>query len=132
MPAPRGKIKSPPKGKAAKGPKPAGGGVNKFKAKGTWEDDGFFSSKKELARYRQLQLLEKLGEIKNLKRQVPYKLVVNGVLISKYIPDAEYDDCFTGKHVVEDTKSVFTKNLRPYKMCKKLMKALFNIDILET
>jgi len=38
----------------------------------------------------------------------------------------------TGKHVVEDTKSPMTKKLPPYRMKKALMRALFDIVILET
>jgi hypothetical protein len=76
--------------------------------------------------------LEKAGEIKDLKRQVRHKLVVNNVLIAVYVSDAEYTVASTGKHVVEDTKSPMTKKLVPYRMKKALVKALFNIVILET
>lgn len=76
--------------------------------------------------------MEKTGVIKDLKRQVPFKLVVNGTLICKYIADAQYIDVATGKTVVEDTKSPVTKKLAPYRMKRQLMKALFGITILET
>jgi hypothetical protein len=105
---------------------------SKYKARGSKEVDGFFSSQKELHRYRELQLLEKAGVIKDLKRQVTYKLVVNDVLISKYICDAQYTDCITGKLVVEDTKSPITKKLASYRMKRALMLGLFGIRILET
>ena len=105
---------------------------SKYKARGSKEVDGFFSSQKELRRYRELQLLEKAGEIRYLKRQVRHKLVVNGVLIATYISDHEYDIVSTGEHVVEDTKSPITKELAPYRMKRQLMEALFGIKILET
>jgi hypothetical protein len=63
---------------------------------------------------------------------VRHKLVVNGQLIATYVSDAEYLDCKTGKHIVEDTKSPMTKKLAPYRMKRALMKALFDIVILET
>jgi hypothetical protein len=105
---------------------------SKYKARGSYEKDGFFSSQKELKRYRELQLLEKAGEIRDLKRQVRHKLVVNGVLIAVYVSDAEYITVSTGKHVVEDTKSPMTKKLAPYRMKRALMLGLFGIKILET
>jgi hypothetical protein len=57
---------------------------------------------------------------------------VNGELIAKYISDAEYTDCKTGKHIVEDTKSPMTKKLPLYRLKKKLLHALHGIVILET
>ena len=85
-----------------------------------------------MKRYRELQLLEKVGVIKDLKKQVRHKLVVNNVLIAVYVSDSEYVDVATGKHIVEDTKSPVTKKLAPYRMKRQLMKALFGITILET
>jgi hypothetical protein len=76
--------------------------------------------------------MEKAGEIRDLKRQVRHKLVVNGTLIAVYASDAEYVVVATGKHVVEDTKSPITKKLAPYRMKRALMLALFGIKILET
>jgi len=58
--------------------------------------------------------------------------VVNNVLIATYVSDAEYDDCVSGKHIVEDTKSPMTKKLAPYRMKRALMLALLGINILET
>ena len=122
------------KTKSTKTDKSKGGGSvgSKYKARSSKEADGFFSSQKELKRYRELQLLEKAGVIKDLKRQVRHKLVVNGVLIATYVSDSEYITVATGKHTVEDTKSPMTKKLAPYRMKRQLMKALFNIVILET
>jgi hypothetical protein len=77
-------------------------------------------------------MLEKEGGIRDLKRQVRHKLVVNGVLIATYVSDAEYVVTDTNKKVIEDTKSPMTKKLPPYRMKKALMKALFSIDIFET
>lgn len=105
---------------------------SKYRAHGSWEGGEFFSSKKELKRWRELQLLQNSGHIRDLKRQVRHKLVVNGVLIATYVSDAEYVWTATGRKEVEDTKSPMTKKLAPYRMKKALMKALFGIVILET
>jgi hypothetical protein len=92
--------------------------------------DGFrFPSKKEGFRYLVLKKLEKQGEIKNLKRQVSYKLEINGVKICSYRADFVYFDVSKNKEIVEDTKGFKTDT---YKFKKKLMLALHNIDIYES
>jgi hypothetical protein len=89
-----------------------------------------FHSKKELKRWLVLELLLKCGEIKDLRRQVAYPLVVNGVTVSRYTADFVYltQD---GRTVVEDTKSEATAQDRSYGLRKRLVKALYNIDIVE-
>ncbi len=86
-----------------------------------------FDSKKEAVRWDELLFLQSLGKISGLKRQVTYKFVVNGVKICSYRADFEYVN--DGKSVTEDVKGVLTAM---YKIKKKLMKAVFSIDILET
>lgn len=89
-----------------------------------------FDSKKEAARYATLLLLEKKGEITNLQRQVTFRLEVNGQLVCKYIADFMY--AVNGVGVVEDCKSKMTRTLPVFRIKKKLMKALYNIDIKES
>lgn len=89
-----------------------------------------FDSKKEADRYGILLLLEKKGEITNLKKQVTYRLEVNGHLICKYIADFVYEQ--NGVTVTEDVKSIMTRKLPVYKIKKKLMKAIYNIEIKES
>lgn len=84
-----------------------------------------------MRRYRELQLLEKAGEICNLKRQVKHKISVNGDHICSYISDNEYDIKKTGKHIVEDVKSEVTKKLPVYRLKKKLMWSVLRIEITE-
>ena len=91
--------------------------------------DGF-DSKKERTRYEELELLEKAGEIRNLRRQVRYALVVNGQHICDYIADHVYEE--GAVTVVEDTKSIATRKLPVYRIKSKLMKACHDIDIRET
>ena len=55
-------------------------------------EHGFFHSKREHRRFFVLRLREKAGEIRNLKRQVPYALNVNGQLIGKIVMDFTYDE----------------------------------------
>ena len=72
-------------------------------------DGRLFDSKAEAARWQELQLLERAGEIAELERQVEYELIPKqkGERSVKYIADFRYKD-HEGKTVVEDTKGVKT------------------------
>ena len=72
-------------------------------------DGRLFDSKAEAARWQELQLLERAGEITELERQVEYELIPKqkGERAVKYIADFRYVDN-EGKTVVEDTKGVKT------------------------
>ena len=71
-----------------------------------------FDSVLEARRYKQLALLERAGEIKNLKLQVPFLLQEsfrkNGKTYRKieYIADFVYEE--KGQTIVEDTKGIKT------------------------
>lgn len=99
--------------------------------------DGLFHSEGEFKRWEVLKLLEQAGEIRNLERQKKFSLTINGVLICEYFADfcydkntKEYDFCrFIFLPIVEDFKGVRTPE---YKLKKKLMKAIYGIEILET
>ena len=93
------------------------------------EVDGiWFASKKEAERYQQLRLMELANEIADLKRQVSFKLRVNGIEVCRYICDFQYRDK-NGARVIEDAKG-FRNAV--YRLKKKLMKAVLKIEILET
>ena len=72
-------------------------------------DGRLFDSKAVVARWQELQLLERAGEITELERQVEYELIPKqkGERAVKYIADFRYID-HDGKTVVEDTKGVKT------------------------
>lgn len=92
------------------------------------EVDGIkFHSKAEAIYYSKLKLYIKLGEVVKFERQVPYELIVNGILICKYVADfvVYYSD---GTVKVVDVKGVRTE---VYKLKYKLMLALHDINILE-
>lgn len=89
-----------------------------------------FQSMKECERYQALVLLERAGEISNLRRQITYPLIVEGELICNYIADAVYVDKH-GREVVEDTKSEHTRRLPLYRAKFKLFRALKKQAILE-
>lgn len=91
------------------------------------EADGLtFASKAERGRWMDLRLMEKAGEVKELKRQIRYPLEVNGMHICDYIADMVYEK---NGLVVEDVKGYRTEI---YRLKKKLMLACHGIEIKET
>lgn len=105
---------------------------NKYKVKPKAErtiDGKTYDSSVEALRHQVLKMLERIGEITNLKTQVNYPLKWNGVLIAIYRADFVYDEVATGRTIVEDKKGVKT---REYIMKKRMMKACYGIDIYET
>ena len=87
---------------------------NKYRNKEISIAGQIFQSKLEAKRYKQLALLEKAGEIKDLKMQVKYELqeafTKNGKTYRKieYIADFVYYDNKLKKTIVEDTKGIKT------------------------
>lgn len=97
---------------------------------------GRFDSVKEFKRYIYLLSLVKCGKIKNLKRQVTFRLLPSqyedGKLKERactYIADFMYEQ--GGKQVVEDTKSAITSRHAAYIIKRKLMLYLHKIAIKE-
>jgi hypothetical protein len=89
-----------------------------------------FDSQKEATRYQELQLLERAGLIRNLELQSRYNLVVNGYNCGFYKADFRYEDVATSTVIVEDVKSSATRT-PVYRLKKKLVKALYDIEITE-
>ena len=92
-------------------------------------DGRLFDSKAEAARWQELSLLERAGEITELERQVEYELIPKqkGERAVKYIADFRYVD-HDGKTVVEDTKGVRTP---VYILKRKLLLWVHGIRIRE-
>ena len=98
---------------------------NKYNNQKIIIDGKTFDSKLEGERYKQLKLLQKDKEIKNLKTQVVYLLkpsyLKNGKRIRaiNYIADFTYWDCKKKKIIIEDVKSIATKT-KEYTLKKKM------------
>ena len=103
--------------------------MSKYHAVKTKLDGYTFDSKKEAARYQELKLLEQAGKITRLEIHPEYYLWVNSMQVCKYIADFRYIDCEVGGQVVEDVKGVKTA---VYRLKKKLMKAIYGIEVFET
>lgn len=88
---------------------------HKYRAVATTLDGVRFHSKREAARYAELRLLEKAGEIKELELQPKFPLYVcrrqNGELIqfAIYQADFRYREGKDGVLIVEDVKGVRTQ-----------------------
>lgn len=89
----------------------------------TWERDVWID----------LKLLEKIGEIKNLRRQVEYVLIdkQEGERKMSIIVDFEYVVVNTGKLVVADAKSEHTRKLQTYINKRKLFRKKYGFAIKE-
>lgn len=96
--------------------------MHKYRAVPTVIDGIKFASKKEARRYSELKLLERAGDIKNLKRQVRYKLNMPTV----YVADFEYEWKHGGGKVTEDVKGYAT---REFKRKARLMKEQYGIEV---
>lgn len=94
------------------------------------EYDGMkFDSKKELRCWRELKLMEKAGEIRDLERQVPFLLIVNGKTIGKFTADFVWQErCardYSWVKVVADAKSPPTRKETAYRLRKKIFEAQY-------
>ena len=96
----------------------------------TTSSDGItHDAKGECERWEELRLLERSGAIRSLRRQVPFALVVGGVLVCTYIADFVYED--GAATIVEDRKSPRTRQLSAYRIKAKLMQALYGLQVRE-
>lgn len=102
---------------------------SKYHAIPTVIDGIKFASRKEALRYRQLKLMEQGKAIQDLKMQVAYPLIKKSKYGReiKYVADFTYYD--NGHLIVEDVKGVRTP---VYKLKKRLMAEIYNIEIKET
>ena len=105
---------------------------SKYNAKKTTIDGITFDSKKESERYAELKLLERAGEINNLRLQPRFVLQPafekNGKRYRKieYVADFAYEE--GGKTVVEDVKGMKTD---VYKIKKKMFEYAYDMELRE-
>lgn len=102
--------------------------MSKYNAKKTMVDGLVFDSKREAARWCELKLLERGGEITDLRRQVRYRLIPSqdGERPCDYVADFVYTE--KGREVVEDVKGHKTPE---YVIKRKLLQHTYGIKIKE-
>lgn len=94
-------------------------------------DGETFDSAAEARRYQVLKIMQRAGEISDLKRQVRFPLLAHALVpvkVADYIADYVYLDA-NGAKVVEDLKGVKTD---VFKLKAKLFRANYGFDILVT
>ena len=89
-------------------------------------------SKKEAARWQELNLMLRARLIEDLQRQVRFELIPkqDGERACTYIADFVYIDRKTGEKIVEDVKSPATRT-EAYRIKRKLMLYVHGIRIRE-
>ena len=102
--------------------------MSKYHAIKTTVNGILFDSKREAHRYYELLLLEKAGEISDLKLQVPYELIPKQKGERACIYKADFVYRQNGETIVEDVKGVRTD---AYKIKRKLMLWRYGIRIRE-
>ena len=105
--------------------------MNKYRAKKVSLDGYVFDSKAEARRYGELRLMLKSKDITHLEIHRKYILTVNDVGVAIYVADFGYFDVRKNEWIVEDVKSPVTAKLPAFKMKKKLMLALYGIEVKE-
>lgn len=96
------------------------------------EVDGIvFDSGREAARYVALRKDEERGRIRGLRLQYVFPLVIDGVYITTYTSDFQYEERSGDKwvQITEDSKG---KRTEAYMIRKRLMRAIHGITIRET
>lgn len=92
-----------------------------------------FDSKKERARYMELKLLERAGEITGLELQPKFRFEINGKPVREdkkgakqvtYTADFRY--YMDGEEIIEDVKSVITAKTKDFKIKKALFETLYD------
>lgn len=101
-------------------------GMSKYHSTPMVVDGHRFPSKKEANKYAELRLMERAGIISDLKLQVRYPLEMCGQTVTHYVADFVFKE--NGNTVVCDVKG-FRTDL--YRLKKKMMKAQYNVEILE-
>lgn len=91
-----------------------------------------FDSVKEREHYLDLKLRERAGEIRDIRRQVKFDIVVNGHPITRFYADFVYHDIRKDKQIVEDVKGFKGgESYRRFRLKKKLMFAVHRIVVEE-
>lgn len=90
-----------------------------------------FDSKKEARRYGELKLLQRAGQIKDLKWQVTFPVAIRGKHFCDYKCDFMYFDETRDLLVIEDVKSTGTAADAAYRLRKKAAEIFHDIKIEE-
>ncbi len=99
---------------------------NKYHARRESIDGYLFGSRAEAARYRELKLLERAGQISMLRVHPRYEIIINEQKICIVEADFEFYDEQQERTRVIDVKGM---DLALSRLKRKLVKVLYAIDI---
>jgi hypothetical protein len=91
----------------------------------------YWHSRKEYRHWLVLRAAEAAGLVRGLRRQVKYRLMVNGVEVGSYVADFVFFDSETDRVVVQDVKSPATRKLPLYRLKRNLMRAVWGLAVEE-
>lgn len=83
-----------------------------------------FDSEKEGRRYEALKLMVRAGEIRFLRLQEPFPLIVGEITVAHYLADFVYVRTADDVQVIEDVKSEITRKDKTYRLKAKIMAAM--------
>ena len=86
-----------------------------------------FSSKKEMKRYAELQLLQRAGEVQDLELQPEFRVSINDQHFCTYTADFAYTE--KGERVIEELKSTGTAKDAAYRLRKKAAELFYGIKV---
>ncbi len=99
---------------------------HKYGATPTTVDGIRFDSQGEATHWCNLQIRERVGEIRNLERQVKFPITISGKQVGKYCLIADFAYFENNERVVEDFKGYETKMS---KFKRALVKAIYGVDV---
>lgn len=94
-------------------------------------DGRTYDSQKECTRWHELCVLQEAGKISHLVYHPSYEIVVAGVYIGKMTLDSRYHDNERNIDVYEDVKGGRVTATRDYRLRKKIVEAIYGIEISE-
>lgn len=110
--------------------------MNKYRSKPCQVGGEKYRSQRERDRHQALLLLQRSGQIGDLKREVPFELIP-GIKIDgedrkrpavRYVADFVYADLKSGRQIVEDAKGMQTPM---YRLKKHMMATIRGIHVRE-
>jgi hypothetical protein len=96
----------------------------KYRNRVTELDGHKFASAKESRRYADLKLMERAGEIRFLRIQPKFPLIVGATKVAEYWADFAYVRNVDDIQVIEDVKSPITRKNPLYRLKFKMMAAM--------
>ena len=90
-----------------------------------------FDSKREMARYAELKLMERAGEITKLELQPAFQTFIAGKPFCRFTADFAYWRNSGTEHVIEEVKSSGTRKDTAYRLRRKAAELQYGFTVVE-